>query len=323
MLFGEIEESRDRGTETRFRSLRESAKRERTAVKAKAITIANKKGGVGKTTTAVNLAAGLAIKLRHAVMRNERPARVLLVDLDPQMNALMCLDYGNHEAPYELSLPALLFEDAPPPVERLLRSSRRHPNLHYIPSNREGLMRTARQLNTMPAADLRLKHALEPVLDDYAYIVIDTPPGGDVLFNNAIMAASHLLIPIEVSYQGASGLKALHTDLMKVLKAFRRSDFDILGYLPTMYEEAAKDAQEIVDSMRRRYGVKTLPSVHRSRVIQQANGAHMDVFEFAPPRSRDGGQLESSKRATVEYGLLVEEVVQRAGSPVAEGMHGS
>lgn len=287
------------------------------------ITIANRKGGVGKTTTAVNLAAGLAIKLRHSVPPGAPSNRVLFVDLDPSMNGVMCLDYDRRHSPYELSLPALLVDDTPPPVQKVLRSAKWHENLHFIPSHHKGMEKASLQLVGLPVADMRLKYALEPIVAYYSYIIIDTPPSAGLLFNNAIMAASYLLIPIETSYRGASGLGDLHTDLVDMLKAFRRTDFQILGYLPTMYEANAGDAKEILDSMRERYGEKTLSPVHRSRLIQQANGANMDVFTYAPPRSRDGGQLKSSKRPTVEYGHLVEEIVLRMSSPAVEVMNGA
>lgn len=274
----------------------------------KVIAIANQKGGVGKTTTAVNLSAGLAIKFRYQEIP---PKRVLLIDLDAQMNALMGVNYGEHEATTDESLPALLVADAPPSIQRIIRRSRRHQNLHYVPSNREGMVRAAKDLNTLPAADLRLKHALEPILDDYEFIIIDTPPHAGVLLNNAIMAATHALIPLEVSYLGASGLGPLQRDIMRILRAFRRDDFKIIGYLPTQFEVTAKDAQMVLDGLRKHYGDLALEPIRRSRAIQQSNAAHMDIFVFAPPRSRKDGGLASSVRPTMEYGRLVDEIIRR------------
>jgi chromosome partitioning protein len=94
------------------------------------ITIANEKGGVGKTTTAVNLAAGLAIRLSS----HPGPAsRILLVDMDPQGHALLATGYGQHNAPPAESLSALLTETPPPSVQRILRHSVQYPNLFFYP----------------------------------------------------------------------------------------------------------------------------------------------------------------------------------------------
>jgi chromosome partitioning protein len=271
------------------------------------IAIANEKGGVGKSTTAVNLAAGLAIRLRH---EREPAERVLLIDLDPQMNALMGIGYGQHTAQPEDALSAILVEEVPPSPQRLVRRARHHTNLFFIPSNNRAQKEASHRIRLLPGPDLRLSNAIESIRDHYAYIIIDTPPNAGVLLNNAIMAANYVLIPIEMSYQGASGLGALHMTILQTLKVYKRTDFEILGYLPTMYEEAAKDAATILEGLQQRYHEKVFAPIHRARAIQQANGAHLDIFLFRPPRTWSDG-LESSTRATKEYATLVNEIIQR------------
>jgi len=96
------------------------------------VAIANEKGGVGKSTTNVNIAAGLSLKLRH---NRKIPGRVLFIDLDPQMNALMSIAYGEHSAGSGASISELLVSDKPSSPQRLLRRARHHPNLHFIPDN--------------------------------------------------------------------------------------------------------------------------------------------------------------------------------------------
>ncbi|NIS82565.1 MAG: AAA family ATPase, partial [Anaerolineales bacterium] len=199
------------------------------------IAIANEKGGVGKSTTAVSLAAGLSLKLRH---KQDPAERVLLVDLDPQMNALMAIAYSQHTAEAPNSLAALLVEETTPSPQRLLRRAKHHANLHFIPGNNRAQKEAAHRIRMLPGPDLRLSNAIEPIRDNYAYIIIDTPPHAGALLTNAIMVATHVLIPIEMSYQGASGLGAMHTTILQTMKAYRRSDLEIVGYLPTMYEEA-------------------------------------------------------------------------------------
>jgi chromosome partitioning protein len=287
------------------------------------IAIANEKGGVGKSTSAVNLAAGLALRLRHD---RETPGRVLLVDLDPQMNALMGVAYESHTAEAADSLAQLLLSDVPLSPQRFVRSAAHHPNLSFIPSNNAAQKEAGYRVRTLPAPDLRLVNALEPLLPAYEYVVIDTPPHAGSMLGNAIMAADYILIPIEMSYQGATGLGPLHSTIAAILQAYRRTRAVQVGYLPTMFEESARDAVEVLESLRRRYGKRVFEPIHRARAIQQANGAHLDIFLFRPPRSWSDGQLASSTRATREYGALVTEMVKRTdraarAAPQSEGTH--
>ena len=160
---------------------------------AAVITIANEKGGVGKTTTAVNLAAGLALALA------DQPGprgRVLLVDLDPQGHALLAVGYGQHQVSDGESLAALLIETPPPSVQRLIKRSQHHANLFFIPGSRTAMLEAARTLPGLIAADRRLLTALRPALDQFAYIIIDTPPNTGDLLVNGLVAATHILIPV-------------------------------------------------------------------------------------------------------------------------------
>ena len=121
------------------------------------ITIANEKGGVGKTTTAVNLAAGLSLYLVNQPGINNR---VLLIDMDPQGHALLATAFGEHDAPPQQSLSALLVESPPPSIQRLLRISIHHPNLYVVPSNRAAMVDAARVLPTLMANESRLPSLL-------------------------------------------------------------------------------------------------------------------------------------------------------------------
>jgi cellulose biosynthesis protein BcsQ len=127
-----------------------------------------------------------------------------------------------------------------------------------------------------------------------------------------------VLIPIEMSYQGTSGLGALQRTILQTLQGYRRTDLEIVGYLPTMYEETARDAGEILERLKERYGEQVFAPIHRARAIQQANGAHLDIFLFRPPRTWDDG-LESSTRATQEYAALVDEVIRRTNQAAHAG----
>lgn len=273
------------------------------------ITIANEKGGVGKTTTAVNLAAGLALRLSH----NEGAAgRVLLVDMDPQGHALLATAFGTPAVDSRKGLASLLMESPPPSVQRLIHRSEYHPNLFVIPSSRPSMVEAARLLPTLMANETRLNRALAPVADQFAFIIIDTPPTTGDLLVNALVAADLVLIPVETSYLGVSGLRELQKTIDLVRQHFRPT-IEILGYLPTLTEEQRSEAQEILMELKKRYPDLLLPAIHKSSDLAYAHSSHMDVFTYRPPRSRRSDQIASSSRATQEYADLVERILARAG----------
>jgi chromosome partitioning protein len=271
------------------------------------ITIANEKGGVGKTTTAVNLAAGLALCL---VEREGARGRVLLVDMDPQGHALLALAFNQQNAAPGDSLAALLTETPPPSIQRLLRRSSHHPNLSIIPTHRAAMIEAALSLPALMANETRLQRALQPIQDQFAYIIIDTPPNTGDLLINALVAATHLLIPVETSYLGVSGLRELQRTIDEVRHHFR-PDLEILGYLPTLCEEQRSESQEILAELVKRYRGYTLPPIHKSTDLAYAHSNHLDVFTYRPPRQRKAGQLASSSRATQEYAQLVNIVLEK------------
>lgn len=271
------------------------------------ITIANEKGGVGKTTTAVNLAAGLALRLSGL---EGAAGRVLLVDMDPQGHALLATAHGTPAAASQQGLASLLTESPPPSVQRMIHRAEHHPNLYIIPSSRPSMVEAARLLPTLMANETRLHRALMPVNEQFAFIIIDTPPTTGDLLVNALVAADLVLIPVETSYLGVSGLRELQKTIDLVRLHFR-PQLEILGYLPTLTEEQRSEAQEILEELRKRYPGLLLPPIHKSSDLAYAHSSHMDVFTYRPSRSRRTDQIASSSRATQEYAELVERILNR------------
>ncbi len=270
------------------------------------ISIANEKGGVGKTTTAVNLAAGISLRISD----KDGPAgRVLLVDMDPQGHALYAIAFGKNNANPGESLSALLTETPPPSIQKMIRRSQRHANLYFLPSNRDSMVEAARILPTLMANESRLSKALQPVISQFAYIIIDTPPTTGDLLINALVAASHVLIPVETSYLGVSGLRELQRTIDAVRIHFQPK-LSILGYLPTLCEEQRSETQEILTEMQQRYPDMVLSPIHRSTDLAYAHSSHMDVFSYRPPRTRTFDAISSSSRATQEYAGLVEQIIK-------------
>jgi chromosome partitioning protein len=254
------------------------------------ITIANEKGGVGKTTTSVNLAAGLAI---HLMEKQNADGRVLLVDMDPQGHALLATAFGHHDTNASHSLAALLTETPPPSIQRLIQPSDHYSNLFVIPTNRMAMVEAARILPTLMANETRLVNVLRPVQNQFAYIIIDTPPNTGDLLVNALVAADEIIIPVEPSYLGVSGLRELQNSIDQVRLHFN-PELNILGYLPTLCEEQRLEVREILEQLNNRYPKRLLTPIHKASDLAYAHSSHMDVFTYRPPRQRQPGQLASS-----------------------------
>ena len=198
----------------------------------------------------------------------------------------------------------------------MLRQGVHQSNLHFVPGNTQAMVAARLRLPTLLARESRLARAITPILEQYAYIVIDTPPTLDDLMINALVAASYVVIPVEPSYLGLSGLKDLQNAIDQVKLHLNRGDLKILGYLPTRCVQQRVEVREIIDYLNEKFPKLTMKPIHETTDLTYAHSAHMDVFTYKPPRSRQDGRLESSSRATQEYAELVNEVVRRTRGEV-------
>jgi len=201
----------------------------------KIIAVANQKGGVGKTTTAVNLSAALG----------ERGKRVLVVDLDPQGQAGSGL--GAARGSYDFTSYDLIIGQVP--AERAIIET---PWCHLIACNTE-LAGAEIELVSVEQREFRLKKALEPVRKDYDYIIIDCPPSLGLLTLNALCAADSILIPLQCEYYALEGLSRL----MNTIRTVRRSmnpGLDLEGILFTMYDSRTNLAVQVVEEVKKHFG---------------------------------------------------------------------
>ncbi|HHH45060.1 MAG TPA: ParA family protein [Gammaproteobacteria bacterium] len=255
------------------------------------IAISNQKGGVGKTTTCVNLAASLAATRR----------RVLLVDLDPQGNATM--GSGVNKLDVELSGYHLLMEDVP--LGEVIVDAR-EAGYHLVPGNSD---LTAAEVGLMQSEqrETRLAARLQPVAQDYDYILIDCPPALNMLTLNALTAANAVFIPIQCEYYALEGLSALLETIEQIRDAVNPG-LEIEGLLRTMFDARNNLANEVSQQLLDHFGDK----VYRTIIPRNIRLAE------APSYGAPILKYDKTSRGAIAYLALAAEMVRRAQPPVQQ-----
>ena len=247
------------------------------------IAITNMKGGTGKTTTAVNLSAGLTLV--------KPDANVLVIDLDPQAN--LSITFGIDIADLHVSISEILLEDSLGFEYAIYKKGR----LHIVPSTIR-LAVVQRQLQAITAGEFNLREKLAQVASDYDYIIIDTPPQLSALLDSALYASHEILIPIDVGYYSMLGIQELLTVVERIRKI--NPAIDVSGVLITFAEMQTVLSREVIEHARKEFGDRVFNTVIRKNVrLAEAPSAHQTIYEY-----------DRESIGAVDYLNFVREFVQ-------------
>jgi chromosome partitioning protein len=252
------------------------------------VTFVNQKGGVGKTTTVVNVAAALGRKGQ----------RVLLIDLDPQANASSAAGVESlaRDGVYELIM------DGRPGAECIVELPEEC--ISVVPSS-PALAGAEVELVPVMARERRLLNALAPLKASYDWILIDCPPSLGLLTINALTAADQVVIPVQCEYMALEGLSRL-TETLELVRRNLNPNLSVLGVVLTMFDGRTRLAQQVVDEVRSHFKQVAFTTViPRSVRLSEAPSHGQSIFRYDP-----GG------RAALAYEALGNELLERVGVPV-------
>ena len=259
---------------------------------SRVIAIANQKGGVGKTTTAVNLGASLAASEQ----------RTLIIDCDPQGNTTSALGFPKDPARRTLYQALILDE----PIERIIIDAQVD-GLDLIPSDKN-LVGAAVELVGMENREYRLREAIRSVKEKYAYVLIDCPPSLDLLTLNALAASDSVLVPVQCEYLALEGISELLDTLMRLRRTINPA-LAIEGILLTMYDDRTTLSKQVAADLRSFFGTQVFESVIPRNVrLAEAPSHGMPVLFY-----------DIHSKGAESYIQLAKEVITNAQKRIGQG----
>ena len=270
---------------------------------ARVIAIANQKGGVGKTTTAVNLCASLAASEK----------KTLIVDSDPQANTTSSLGFAKDPARRTLYQGIILGE----PLERITIDAQID-GLDLIPSDKN-LVGAAVELVSMDNREYRLREAIKSLREKYEFIIIDCPPSLDLLTLNALAAADAVMVPIQCEYLAIEGVSELLDTLMRLRRTINPS-LEIEGILLTMYDDRTTLSRQVAADLRSFFGDKVFETVIPRNVrLAEAPSHGMPVIFYDMHSKGAESYIQLAKEVVTNVQKRVGQGTERADSGAASG----
>ena len=245
------------------------------------ITVANQKGGVGKTTTAVTLAHGLVMKGK----------RVLLADLDPQGQCATILGLKQEPGAFNL-----LVADQPP--SQIMRSTDRDDLYVILGNTKTATAQTVLSVQRSPISLVYEKLVNSSMLEQLDYIVIDTSPSVGELQEQALWAADGVLIPCAVDYLASDGVFNIANSLKRIHDQFDWNG-SILGILPTFYDDVTRESKATLQDLKERFNNLLLDPIHRATILRECAVEGKTIFELSP-----------NSRAAQQYMQLVNHTLK-------------
>ena len=267
----------------------------------RSIIVTNAKGGVGKTTTVLTLAAGLELAGRE----RQKPWRVLVIDTDRQAHATLLLT-GRNDFGREASLAGLIeseLYDGDALLSRVIPSCWSD-NIHVLPADRS-LAKTDEQLILLPRNEYRLSEPVAAIDGRYDWILIDTSPTWTGLSVSALMAAQEVLLPLDLRYLGLQGLVKMVDDLLELRKTYRHESLRVLGVLITKFDRRLRGMDESLRELQSsQVGPLLFETVIPENVdVDYAQRRHLDIFSYNP-----------NAPAALAYARALREVYERGRS---------
>jgi chromosome partitioning protein len=260
---------------------------------ARVIAIANQKGGVGKTTTAVNLGASLAASEQ----------KTLVIDCDPQGNTTSALGFPRDPARRTLYQAIILNE----PIDRIIIDAQID-SLELIPSDKN-LVGAAVELVSMDNREYRLKAIIDSIRDRYAFVLLDCPPSLDLLTLNALAAADSVMVPIQCEYLALEGVSELLDTLMRLRRTINPA-LAIEGILLTMYDDRTTLSKQVAQDLRSFFGSQVFESVIPRNVrLAEAPSHGMPVIFY-----------DIHSKGAESYMSLAKEVISNAQKRIGQGI---